>query len=421
MADILFLEPFSGLSGDMLNGLLLDLGADFQEVQTELTKLHLPEFTVSFQRNSHSSIYGGNFEVHLTNHVHKDQGLSHHYEHEHHHNHKHEHHHEIRNLAAINDILDQSDLSADVKEHSKNVFFDIAQAEARVHHVSLDEIHFHEVGATDSIVDVVAFFIAFEKLGIKRVYTTAVTDGTGFIQVAHGNMPVPVPAVMQLRQNTNLIYRQDSEIHTELVTPTGLAILKELKPITSIPEHLQVEKIGYGFGKRQTGKLNALRGSLATLKHSHEEINTTQDQIAKLEVNLDDQSPEELGYIFDLLLEAGALDVFWTNIIMKKNRPAVLLTVLCQTQEQAKFRQLLWEHTTTLGVRSQVMTRTKATRHFEKITTPFGEITVKVGMLGSQVKRSLEYDDCARIARKYQLPIHNVYQKLQPYLQGELK
>ena len=417
MGDILFLEPFSGLSGDLLNGLLLDLGADFTYLKTQLQKLHLPEFDVTFTQKSVSSIYGGNFDVLLKNHQHKDQGLSHHY----HADDQHGHHHDARNLADIIHIIDHSDLSSFVKKHSKNVFYDIAKAEANVHHVALDEIHFHEVGATDSIVDVLAFFISFEKLGIKQVYASPITDGSGFITVAHGTMPVPVPAVMQLRQEFNHPYVQDTEIKTELVTPTGLAIFKELKPIFKKAATFQIQKVGYGFGKRETGKLNALRGSLASFKHSHDTITKVNDKIAKLEVNLDDQSPEELGYLFDILLEAGALDVFYTSILMKKNRPAILLTVLCQAEEQEKFSRILLEQTTSFGLRAQEMTRTKVKRHFQTISTPYGPIQVKVGSIGTLEKRSLEFDDCALIAREQNLPIREVYQKLQPYLQGELK
>lgn len=416
----LLIEPFSGLSGDMLNGLLIDLGSNEDLLNKELSKLHLPEFKVKVQKKSKSSISGSDFDVALLTHDIKDEGLSDLYKHVHeHHHYEHTHHHhdnpEIRNLKDIEKIIEDSDLSNFVKMHSKNVFEDIAIAESNVHNISKDEIHFHEVGATDSIVDIISFFILFEQLNIGDVYSAPVVDGSGFIKVAHGMMPVPVPAVMQLRKNTNIRYKQDYDIKTELVTPTGLAIFKELSPNFNIPEELKLIKTGYGFGKRDTGKLNALRGSLVTLKHSKDSVKKDNDEILKIELNIDDQTPEQIGYVCNLLLDNGALDVFSTNIHMKKNRSAILLTVLCEIEDRDKFVYLLMKNTTSFGMRMSNLKRVKMIRDFRKLPTKWGNLQFKVGHYKDIKKVSVEYDDCAKIARENNISITEVYNTLQKY------
>lgn len=399
MSQVLYLEPFSGLSGDMLNGLLLDLGADLENLKKSLNSLANQEFNIQVKRCAKNNIFGTDFDVLMPHHQPKDCGITK------------NHHHHSRNLTDILSLINTSCLSSFVKQHASNVFIDIAQAEANVHNKARSEIHFHEVGAIDSIVDVISFFVMFEQLKISQVYSTTITEGTGFIHVAHGTMPVPVPAVMQLLNQTSFPIKQDTDVTTELVTPTGLAILKEIKPIFApLPMHTQT-KVGYGFGKKDTGKFNALRGSLLSLKHSQAKINQTNDQIVKLEANIDDQSPEQLGYIMNLLLENGALDVFYTPIQMKKNRPATLLTVLSELNQKDYFIKLLLKHTSTIGVRYQVMQRVIMKRSFEKLATDYGEIRIKNCQYQDLTKRTLEFDDCAKIAQLNKLPISTVYQK----------
>lgn len=425
MKRTLLLEPFSGVSGDMLNGMLLDLGADFKNLKKELAKLRLPEFKVTFQKKSKNSVVGGNFDVILSKDITKDSGMSDYYHNEHEKDYHHPHIHnslDVRNLTDILEIINASSLSQYVKHHSCNVFKKIAKAESAVHNIDIREIHFHEVGATDSIVDIVSFFILVEDLQIRKTYITTLIDGSGFINVAHGMMPVPVPAVMQLRKNMNLPYIQDQTIHTELVTPTGLALIQELQPDTEIPDEFHILKIGYGFGKRTTGKFNALRGSLITLKHSADSINKIDDEIIKIEVNLDDQTPEELGYVFDLLIQKGALDVFWTSIYMKKNRPAILLTVLSKIKDEQKLITLILEQTNSFGVRTTRMQRYKMQRHIKEFSSKYGLFHVKIGQYNGITKKSLEFDDCARIAQEYNLPISRVYSYLSKMIkEGEEK
>ena len=462
----LFLEPFSGLSGDMLNALLLDLGADRKHLEESLKTISLDGYHLHVDRIAKSSIWGTDFDVHME-HGEKDHGIAgdfdhhhhehdhHHHEHEHHHHehahshtheehthahthmheHSHDHHHEhehthdghshehthshhhhhgeVRGLKEIETIILSSGTSDFVKEKSLEVFRDIAHAEANVHQMPVEEIHFHEVGATDSIIDIMSFFILWETLDIDAVYSTAVTEGSGTITVAHGVMPVPVPAVMQLRLGTSIPFSQDFDIHTELVTPTGLALFKAIHPVFAQPSNLTATKVGYGFGKRDTGKFNALRGTLLEKSSlSHQVVTSNNDEIIQIDTTIDDQSGEELGYIMSLLLEEGALDVHYTPVYTKKNRPATHLTLLIQEGDLERFTAILFEQTSTIGFRYQNVQRKVMTRTFETKQTSLGVVKVKKNQYGTITKSTLEYEDCARIAKETGLSIQAVYQQL---------
>jgi len=479
----LYLEPFSGLSGDMLNALLLDLGADRKHLEEALKTISLDGYHLHVDRIAKSSIWGTDFDVHME-HGEKDHGIAgdfdhhhhhdhehehehthahshaheehthahthshehthehshehahdHHHEHEHTHEHAHDHHHEhehthdghshehthshhhhhgeVRGLKEIETIILSSGVSDFVKEKSLEVFRDIAQAEANVHQMPVEEIHFHEVGATDSIIDIMSFFILWETLDIDAVYSTAVTEGSGTITVAHGVMPVPVPAVMQLRLGTAIPFSQDFDIHTELVTPTGLALFKAIRPVFAQPSNLTATKVGYGFGKRDTGKFNALRGTLLEKSSlSHQVVTSNNDEIIQIDTTIDDQSGEELGYIMSLLLEEGALDVHYTPVYTKKNRPATHLTLLIQEGDLERFTAILFEQTSTIGFRYQNVQRKVMTRTFETQQTSLGAVKVKKNQYGTFTKSTLEYEDCARIAHETGLSIQAVYQQL---------
>lgn len=473
----LYLEPFSGLSGDMLNALLLDLGADRKHLEEALKTISLDGYHLHVDRIAKSSIWGTDFDVHME-HGEKDHGIAgdfdhhhhdhdhhehehthehahshtheehthahthmhehshdHHHEHTHEHAHSHDHHHEhehthdghshehthshhhhhgeVRGLKEIETIILSSGTSDFVKEKSLEVFRDIAQAEANVHQMPVEEIHFHEVGATDSIIDIMSFFILWETLDIDAVYSTAVTEGSGTITVAHGVMPVPVPAVMQLRLGTSIPFSQDFDIHTELVTPTGLALFKAIHPVFAQPSNLTATKVGYGFGKRDTGKFNALRGTLLEkTTHSHQVVTSNNDEIIQIDTTIDDQSGEELGYIMSLLLEEGALDVHYTPVYTKKNRPATHLTLLIQEGDLERFTAILFEQTSTIGFRYQNVQRKVMTRTFETKQTSLGAVKVKKNQYGTVTKSTLEYEDCARIAKETGLSIQAVYQQL---------
>ena len=456
----LYLEPFSGLSGDMLNALLLDLGADRKHLEEALKTISLDGYHLHVDRIAKSSIWGTDFDVHME-HGEKDHGIAgdfdhHHHEHDHDHHehehthehahshtheehthahthmheHSHDHHHEhdhthehthsyhhhhgeVRGLKEIETIILSSGTSDFVKEKSLEVFRDIAQAEANVHQMPVEEIHFHEVGATDSIIDIMSFFILWETLDIDAVYSTAVTEGSGTITVAHGVMPVPVPAVMQLRLQTAIPFSQDFDIRTELVTPTGLALFKAIHPVFAQPSNLTATKVGYGFGKRDTGKFNALRGTLLEKSSlSHQVVTSNNDEIIQIDTTIDDQSGEELGYIMSLLLEEGALDVHYTPVYTKKNRPATHLTLLIQEGDLERFTAILFEQTSTIGFRYQNVQRKVMTRTFETKQTSLGVVKVKKNQYGTITKSTLEYEDCARIAKETGLSIQAVYQQL---------
>ena len=456
----LYLEPFSGLSGDMLNALLLDLGADRKHLEEALKTISLDGYHLHLDRIAKSSIWGTDFDVHME-HGEKDHGIAgdfdhhhhehdhdhhehehthehahshtheehthahthmhehshdHHHEHDHTHEHTHSHHHhhgEVRGLKEIETIILSSGVSDFLKEKSLEVFRDIAQAEANVHQMPVEEIHFHEVGATDSIIDIMSFFILWETLDIDAVYSTAVTEGSGTITVAHGVMPVPVPAVMQLRLGTSIPFSQDFDIHTELVTPTGLALFKAIHPVFAQPSNLTATKVGYGFGKRDTGKFNALRGTLLEkTTHSHQVVTSHNDAIIQIDTTIDDQSGEELGYIMSLLLEEGALDVHYTPVYTKKNRPATHLTLLIQEGDLERFTAILFEQTSTIGFRYQNVQRKVMTRTFETQQTSLGAVKVKKNQYETVTKSTLEYEDCARIAKETGLSIQAVYQQL---------
>ena len=456
----LYLEPFSGLSGDMLNALLLDLGADRKHLEEALKTISLDGYHLHVDRIAKSSIWGTDFDVHME-HGEKDHGIAgdfdhhhhehdhdhhehehthehahshtheehthahthmhehshdHHHEHDHTHEHTHSHHHhhgEVRGLKEIETIILSSGTSDFVKEKSLEVFRDIAQAEANVHQMPVEEIHFHEVGATDSIIDIMSFFILWETLDIDAVYSTAVTEGSGTITVAHGVMPVPVPAVMQLRLGTSIPFSQDFDIHTELVTPTGLALFKAIHPVFAQPSNLTATKVGYGFGKRDTGKFNALRGTLLEkTTYSHQVVTSNNDEIIQIDTTIDDQSGEELGYIMSLLLEEGALDVHYTPVYTKKNRPATHLTLLIQEGDLERFTAILFEQTSTIGFRYQNVQRKVMTRTFETQQTSLGAVKVKKNQYETVTKSTLEYEDCARIAKETGLSIQAVYQQL---------
>lgn len=423
----LYLEPLSGISGDMLNGLLIDLGASSDYLQQELKKLAVDGYHLHIHKIAKSSIYGIDFDVHLE-HGEKDHGVhgdfshehehhhkhGHHHEHNHHHEHDHHHHDDVRGLQEIIEIFKNSSVSDFVKEKSIEVFRDIAQAESAVHQVPIEQIHFHEVGAIDSIVDIASFFILFENLGITKVYSTPLVEGSGTIKVAHGVMPVPVPAVMQLRKGTSILIHQDFDIKTELITPTGLALLKAIHPDFTIPENLEFTTVGYGFGKRDTGKFNALRGSLCQSSiHSFKEVHQIDDEIYQIDTTIDDQTPEQMGFLMDFLYEKGALDVTYFSVLAKKNRPAIHVTLLITLTQLEEFTNILFEQTSTIGFRYQKISRKVMQRTFQEVKTSLGMIRVKQNTYQHISKTSLEFEDCARLAKEHQLPIRKVYQILE--------
>jgi len=406
----LYLEPFSGISGDMLLGALLDLGVDFDQLKTALAKLPVSGYQLTRERTARSHIYGTNFEV-VLDHGTKDTGF--------HEAHPHDHHH-ARHLADILQLIDCSTLSATVKANAKAIFNEIGRAEAHVHQVPLSEVHFHEVGALDSIVDIVGCCIAIELLDVAVIKSAPLSDGHGFIQVAHGQMPVPVPAVAQMLVDSQVPFKQRDDVQTELVTPTGMGFVKTLvTEFGSLTTENHIKKVGYGFGNRETGSFNALRAMLFENSVSRQTVSSTNDQVTLIDTNLDNQTGESLGFAMQQLLAAGALDTFFTPIQMKKNRPGVQLSVLVKPDQVETFAALLFKVTTAKGLRYQTLNRKIMQRHFEKVTTEFGPVTVKVATYHDEVKRTPEYEDCAAIAAREGLSLDAVYRQVQAAIMAQ--
>jgi uncharacterized protein (TIGR00299 family) protein len=413
----LYLDTFSGISGDMFIGALIDLGVDSRKLEHELSKLKLEGYHLHVGRGQKSGIDGVKFDVHLAHeqgHGHHDH---HHHEHEEHHHHDHEHEHghdESRNFSEIKKLITQSKLSAWVKKKSLGVFQRIAEAEGKIHGLPPEKVHFHEVGAVDSIVDIVGGSIALELLGKPRVLAAPVTEGTGWVNCAHGRFPIPVPATLAILGARGVGITQCEEPH-ELVTPTGAALLAEFVEEFRPMSGLVAEKIGFGLGTRDNktrpNVLRAVLGKQSTVEHQlSAKLDWETDRVAVLETNLDDINAEILGGFVEAAFHAGALDVFHTPIQMKKNRPGVLLTVLCAEGDADKFSEMILRETSAFGVRRTIAERRKLRREFLQIKTKFGKVTVKVGKLnGKIVQASPEYESCRKVAEQGKVPLKRVY------------
>lgn len=412
---VLFFDCFSGISGDMTLGALIDLGIDKDVFRSELDKLNLAGYELIIEKKVKNGITGTDVHVILNeeyeDHQKKLKEHEHVHESSHHahpHPHGHEHHgrghsHNARNLPDIEHLIDASDIDQKAKDFSKKVFREIARAEAKVHNKEINEVHFHEVGAIDSIVDIVGAAICLQLLGVERIFSSPLHDGKGFINCQHGVLPVPVPAVMEMLKDSN-IPLVPIDVNTELVTPTGIGIIKCLTSDFGRMPAMIVERIGYGMGKRETGRFNALRVVLGTLFEEDRK-----EEIAVLETNIDDMSPELMGYTMEALLENGALDAFYTPIFMKKNRPSAMLTVLSELKKEEGLVDIIMKETSTLGIRRSVVSRYCMDRDFISVDTGIGQVRVKHASRGEIEKLAPEYEDCREIAKKTGLPIREVY------------
>ncbi len=394
----LYLDLFSGISGDMFLGALLDLGVDVRRLERKLKKLKLDGYHLHVTRRQKSGIEGVKLDVHLTADHDHHHGDGHEHRHEPRAHHRH-HHGENRTFAEIKKLITQSRLSAWAKKKSVAVFQRIAEAEGKIHGLPPARVYFHEVGAVDSIVDIVGACIALELLGRPRVLAAPVVEGTGWVDCAHGRFPVPAPATLAILGARGIGVTQCDEPH-ELVTPTGAALLAEFVESFGPMQNLVAEKIGFGLGTRDNRtRPNVLRAVLGeALKFSLQAASGARqakawtpthdwetDKIAVLETNLDDLNPEILGHFVDTALAAGALDVFHTPIQMKKNRPGVLLTVLCAEADADKFSEMILRETSAFGVRRTVAERRKLRREFTRVKTPWGKVAVKIGRLNGRV------------------------------------
>jgi uncharacterized protein (TIGR00299 family) protein len=413
---ILYLDLFSGIAGDMFIAALLDLGVDARRFERELKKLKLDGWCLDVSRQQRLGIAGVKFDVRVAPEAGCRRGRA---------------HGESRNFSEIKRLILRSRLSAWVKRKSIAVFRRLAEAEGKIHGLPPEEVHFHEVGAVDSIVDVVGAAIALELLGKPRVFASPVIEGTGWIDCAHGRFPIPAPATLAILGARGVGITQCDELH-ELVTPTGAALLAEFAEGFGAMKNLVAEKIGFGLGTRENKtRPNVLRVVLTTsdecrvssdakravtevpslvTRHSSQ-LDWDTDRIAVLETNLDDCTGEILGQFVETALAAGALDVFHTPIQMKKNRPGTRLTVLCAEADADKFSELMLRETTAFGVRKTTAERRKLRREFVRVKTPFGEATVKIGRLGGKaIQAAPEFESVKRLAAKASVPVKQVFE-----------
>jgi len=421
-----YLDIFSGISGDMFLGALIDLGVDFHQLEHELEKLGLHEYHLHVSRQHRSTIQGIKFDVHLHSaheHQHEHEHESHSHPHHHHDAHAHGHSHAEekethghaphshgRTFSDITELIRRSALSEWVKEKSVAIFRRIAVAEGKIHGQPPEQVHFHEVGAIDSIVDIVGACIALEILGRPRLLAAPVVEGHGWIDCAHGRFPIPAPATLEILSARSLAIEQCEEPH-ELVTPTGAALLAELVESFGPIWDFAPSKIGYGLGSRENKtRPNVLRLLLGEAQAASAHDWET-DTIAVLETNLDDINAEILGGFVEKALAAGALDVFHTPIQMKKNRPGVLLTVLCSTADADRFTESLLVETSAFGVRRHTTERRKLGRELIMVHTQYGEVTVKLGRLdGRVVQFAPEFASCKALAEQKNVPLKQIYE-----------
>ena len=501
MKKILYLECYSGISGDMTVASLLDLGADRKVLEDALASLHVDGYEIRIGRTFKCGIDACDFDVildesayvndhdyahehehhhdgehdhshgehgdehshshehvhhhdddghmHDHDHIHGDHMHDHHHEHNHEHHHDHMHAHVHRNIADVYAIIDRMEASDRAKELSRKMFRIVAEAEAKAHGLPIEQVHFHEVGAVDSIVDIISTAVCFDNLGIDDVVVSPLYEGTGHARCQHGILPVPVPAVANISAINGLTLKI-TDNQGEMVTPTGAAIAAALRTRKELPEQYRVLGIGIGAGKKDFPKANILRamlleedvpahtGSVQPIPGVGEAItkvgaegaqitpetnaaerhnasaSSDENHIWVLETNIDDCTGEALGFAMDCLLEAGARDVFYTPIYMKKNRPAVLLRVICMADKVEQMEDLIFAHTTTVGIRKMPMERTVLDRRIKTVDSPYGPADVKLCTRKGKTRIYPEYESVKKICKArgedFQTVYHSVLQ-----------
>jgi len=382
---ILYFDCFAGISGDMTVGALLDLGADEKELMRSLDMLHLHGYRIEIKKALKNGISGTDFNVII--------------EEEHSHHSHHDHHHHSRNFKDISGLINSSPLDSFVKELSLKIFREIAEAESKIHAKSIDEVHFHEVGAIDSIVDIVAAAVCLNMLKPDKIISSPLNLGEGTVECAHGVFPVPAPATAEILKRIPVY---SSGIKKEMTTPTGAAIIKCIAEEFSSYPAMKIASTGYGLGKRNLEVPNVLRLVIGETEISENKV--------MIETNIDDMSGEIFSYLVPRLFEHGALDVFITPIIMKKGRPGHVLSVMCEDTQVNPLEEIIFSETTTFGTRRYEVDRTELERTVSKVKTSYGEISVKKAYSnGKYLKFSPEYDECADAAKKHGVPVREVY------------
>src|SRR5450432_2871248 len=376
-----YFDCFSGISGDMTLGALVDAGVSAELLRAELRVLQVPGWELSTEKVWKNGMSATQVLVKT-----EDQQ-------------KH------RSLSTILEILKTSQLAAPVRERASAIFTKLGEAEAHVHDAPIEKVHFHEVGAVDAIVDIVGACIGFDALGIDRFACSPLNVGGGTAKMAHGVLPVPAPATASLLKGKPTY---SNGVQRELVTPTGAAIIATLCDSAGPQPSMTVNAIGYGAGTADLeGQPNVLRIMIG--ESAVKAVPGYDEEISVIEANLDDMNPQIYGYFLERALAAGALDVYTTPVQMKKSRPGTLITVLCKPHEEEKFQEMLFAETTTLGVRSTRAQRRILPREWVKVTTKYGEVRVKVARVDGQVRQaSPEVEDCRKLAEEKNVPLQKV-------------
>lgn len=461
MGKTLYLECYSGISGDMTVAALLDLGGDRTVLDKVLRSLPISGFETKISRVVKSGIDACDFDVvldkehenhdhdmeYLHGHHHEGHENNHFYDHnhahedevEHFHSHEHNHahgagsaqdrhHHEHRGIKEITYIIEHSAMTENAKKIALRIFEILAEAESKAHNVPVDQVHFHEVGAVDSIVDIVSVAVCLDNLDVTEVIVPVLCEGRGTVRCQHGILPIPVPAVANI-VSANHLHLKMTEVEGELVTPTGAAIVAAVKTKDKLPETFEIQKIGIGAGKRQYECPGILRAMIISQSAEIDEEKTqteefknpeignnpkaenqeTKDTIIKMETNIDDCSGEVLGFVMERLMKAGARDVHYVPVFMKKNRPAWVLNVICKEEDIETLQNIIFEETTTIGIRYSIMERTILPRETRTLPTPWGEVLAKVCTLNGKEQLYPEYESVAQLSREKEIPFAEIY------------
>jgi len=378
----LHFDVIGGASGDMILGALVDAGMAVQTLADLLDALKLNEFELKAQKVNKNGFSATKLDV-----VVGKQPPE-------------------RHLQEIQVIIQKSSLSTSIKDKAQAIFQRIAEVEANIHGVSIEDVHLHELGGTDTIVDITGTLLALDHLGIKKVTSSPLPTGTGFIQGAHGEIPLPAPATIALLKDVPIYGR---EIQTELVTPTGAALITYLASDFGPGPPMKLEAVGYGAGGRDLPIPNLLR---VLIGEPASRSSNCVEQLSVLETNLDDLNPEIYPYLIERLFDAGALDVILMPIQMKKNRPGTQIQVLCEIADSEMLRSIIFQETTTLGIKQYQIDRYSLTRNIEELDTPYGPIRIKIANIGKDGQKvSPEFEDCAQLAKKHQIPLQQVYRQ----------
>ena len=407
----LYLECTSGISGDMFVAALLDLGADRASLDKALKSLPISGFEIKISDVTKSGIKACDFDVILDKeHENHDHDMEYLHGHDHGHTHadgSHHHHHEHSTPSGIKHIISHADMASSAKDLAYKILDIIASAESKAHGIPLEEVHFHEVGAVDSIVDIVSAAVLFDSLDVDEVVIPSLTEGTGTVRCQHGILSVPVPAVVNIVKD-NGIDLKISGVQGELVTPTGAAIAAAIRTSSVLPSKFTIDKIGIGAGKREYEVPSMLRAMEITPS-----VGSDNDTVVKLETDIDDCPAEELGYVMELLYAAGAREVHFAPVYMKKSRPGYEIVVICTEDKREAMEAILFKNTTTIGIRRCTMERTVLKRYEDIVTTEFGQVQMKTVVLpDGSVRRYPEYESLKAICDATGMAIPEIRAKI---------